>query len=123
MDPTDTIIVVSSLMVVVLAGIALMIWRIVVLMGKDELIIDDGLRGMTGVINVHLCPNSNISLCPEHLQQMIAVIQICSLVDDEDLTNKIMRSNFDQAILRETVINHSLQNGKITTGNATNTIV
>ena len=123
MDPTDTIIVVSSLMVVVLAGIALMIWRIVVLMGKDELIIDDGLRGMTGVINVHLCPNSNITLCPEHLQRMITVVSICSLVDDEDLTNKIMRSNFDQAILRETVINPPVRNGMFTTNNRTNTIV
>ena len=82
---------------------------------------DDWLRGMAGnQINVHLCPNSNITLCPEHLQQMIAAMYICSLLDDEDLTNKIMRRNFDQAILRETVINHPLRNGN---GNVTNTIV
>ena len=74
-------------------------------------------------ISAVLCPTNQSLECPDHLKNIIAVLNTCSLIDDDDLTYRVMRINVDQAILRETVLHNPLRNGNNTPNNVTNTIM
>ena len=61
-------------------------------------------------ISRSLCPNGDVTKCPDHLQDIILAIKVCSLVDEDDLTHKIMRKNVDLGILREIVLSKHVRN-------------
>ena len=70
-----------------------------------------------------LCPNGNVEDCPEHLKILLAALEVCRGVDEEDLAQRLLRKNADLAILRETVINRAGGNLSITNYRGTNTIM
>lgn len=65
-------------------------------------------------ISTFVCPNSQPMECPDYLKNIVTVLNTCSLVDDNDLTYRLMRNNFDQAVLRETLLHNTLRNGSTT---------
>ena len=70
-----------------------------------------------------ICPYGDVKQCPDHLRKVLAVAEVCSLVDEEDLTHRLMRYNNDQAILREVLTYKPLHNGTLATSDATNGIL
>ena len=74
-------------------------------------------------ISKALCPNGNVEDCPDHLKLLLVALEVCSAVDEEDLTQRLMRRDVDLAILRETVLNNPGRNASSTDNKGSNAIM
>ena len=70
----------------------------------------------------HLCLNKNSSECLKNQEYLGPVAKKCGDIDVEDITYKLMKMNFDQAVLRETVALKGHRRRNVITNQQNNTM-